>query len=450
MPESNRDTLVQQGRALRKVAARSSLGTALDFERDAMAILSAQNASRLPELIPVRWERMSESAFAFFRGAAAVMAHDLAKTPVTGLTVLACGDAHLSNFGFYASPERTLVFDLNDFDETSVAPWEWDVERLVASFAIASRVNGSSLDAQRAAARAAASAYGSAIQLAAEGSALDIYHSGVTAEWILQEQRASQADQGVREQMMREVKRVAKKAEGRTSEQAMNELTITEGDGQVKIIDQGPLVLHPDAYPEDIFEVPGRYKKTAAADVAALMNKYRVADAALKVVGVGSVGTRCFILLLLDSAGSPLFLQAKEATASVLEPYAGPCGYDHMGERVVRGQQIMQSVSDPFLGWASAGGRQYYIRQFRDMKGSFQPRRLSEPMMIGYAELCGVVLARAHAQSCEPSVLAGYLGKGPAFETAMTDFAIAYADQNDRDYQSLMKQISSGRITAAG
>lgn len=437
--------LTEQGRALRQVTPRSALGSMLDVDRDPIAILDAQNAARVPELVPVRWGRMAQSAFAFYRGAAALMAHDLATSPVSGVQVQACGDAHLSNFGLFASPERTLVFDLNDFDETAPAPWEWDVERLVASVAVAARSGGHGVEEQAETARAAASAYRGAIGRAAATSALDAYRFVVTAERMLQQDAALKDRTGERTETLA---RTLQKATRRTSEQAMAKLSTTDDAGGLRIIEQPPLIVRPAQLPPDVLEIPKRYRSSVSADIDMLLRRFRVVDFARKVVGVGSVGTGAFILLLVDSGGNPLFLQLKEATASVLEAYAGPSAYSHMGQRVVAGQRIMQAVSDPFLGWTTANGRHFYVRQFRDMKGGFEVTGRSAALLADYARLCGQVLARAHAQSCEPALLAGYLGSGRSFDDAMATFAVAYAEQNEKDYQSLQDAIRAGRITA--
>ncbi len=440
--------LSRRGKALRAKAPRASLGTRPAFDRDPVAILEAQNTTRLAELVPLRWTRMAESPFTFFRGAAAVMAHDLAATPVTGEQVQACGDAHLSNFGMYASPERTLVFDLNDFDETHPAPWEWDVERLVASFVVAARQNGFSADDQRAAAAAAARAYRVTMGRAAQLSAREVYHSLVTAETLLALGSVRPGGRRTRQQRAAKIERTAEKARRRTAGQALARLVAPGADGVLRITPDPPVTYRPSSPPADLLEVPRRYRATASPDIEALLRRYRAVDYAIRVVGVGSVGTRCYILLCVDATGDALVLQAKEATRSVLEPWTAPAALPHMGQRVVAGQRIMQAASDPFLGWTESEGRHYYVRQFRDMKGSFEIERLTAPLLVDYAVLCGGVLARAHAQSCEPAVLAGYLGRGTAFDEAMTTFAVAYADQNERDHAALLAAIATGRIVA--
>ena len=437
------EELHAQGRGLRKEHPRSSLGAGFRTDRDPVALLDAQNASRLQHLVGTRWGRMAQSAFTFYRGAAALMAHDLAPTPVSGIRVQACGDAHLSNFGFYASPERDLVFDLNDFDETLPAPWEWDVERLVASLAVAARSSGFGDETAKRIARSGAGGYRRAMHDLAGRGALTNFHTVVSAASLLE--RAAQEDLRA---AAKELSRTTRKASRRTSETALAKLATVTEEGELHLVEQPPLMVRPGAWPADIAVVPHLYLNSVGPDIRALLPRFHPVDLMLRVVGVGSVGTRCLIELLVDATGSPLILQIKEASASVLEPYAGDGGIAHAGERVVAGQKIMQAVSDPFLGWTSSAGRHYYVRQFRDMKGSVEVERLSADLLDSYGRLCGSVLARAHAQSAEPSLIAGYLGEGTAFDAAMGRFALAYAEQNDRDHAALLAAIDSGRIQA--
>ncbi|MEA4945623.1 MAG: DUF2252 domain-containing protein [Propionicimonas sp.] len=438
---ATRQELFRQGRELRRVRPRSSLGYGFSTDRDPVALLDAQNAARLQSLVPIRWGRMAQSAFTFYRGAAALMAHDLAATGVSGLRVQACGDAHLSNFGFYASPERELVFDLNDFDETLPAPWEWDVERLVASLAVAARSSGFGDLAATGIATRAARAYRQEMRKLAERSALANFHVLVSA--------ASLLARATRPSATRELSRATRKAQQRTSESALAKLSTVSEDGELRLVEQPPVMVRPRVWPADIAAVPQLYVDTVGPDIRALLRRFHPVDVALRVVGVGSVGTRCLIELLVDTGGAPLILQVKEATWSVLEPYAGPSELGHAGQRVVAGQKIMQAVSDPFLGWTSSDGRHYYVRQFRDMKGSIEVERLSEKLLGDYGLLCGEVLARAHAQSIEPALIAGYLGTGTVFDEAMGRFAVAYAEQNDADHAALLAAIDDGRIQAS-
>jgi uncharacterized protein (DUF2252 family) len=428
----------KQGRTLRGKLTRSSLGTSLDFARDPVKILEDQNRVRIRELVPVRMGRMSQSPFAFFRGAAAVMAHDLASTPITGITVQACGDCHLSNFGFFASPERELIFDLNDFDETLPGPWEWDVERLVASLAIAAQANGLSDAKARDVAAAAAMEYRRSMAWLAGTGALGRFHLMVTAD-------------GVRRRLQRTSKQLKKsvaKARLRTSEHALAKLSIAAPDGMPQIVDQPPLIVHRDRVREDVPAILSKYRASVPPDVDGLLKHFRIVDFALKVVGVGSVGTHCYIALAMDAKGRSLFLQVKQATSSVIEPYTRRSSLQHQGHRVVAGQQIMQAASDPFLGWSTEGKRQYYVRQFRDMKGSMNIEKLNAASLMEYAGLCGAILARAHTQTMEPAVIAGYLGNGPSFDKAMGQFALAYARQNEADHEALLGAIKSGRVQA--
>lgn len=433
-----------QGQALRTQCPRSSLGTNVRVDRDPVALLDAQNATRVQSLVPVRWGRMAQSAFAFYRGAAALMAHDLSRTPVTGVRVQACGDAHLSNFGFYASPERELVFDLNDFDETLPAPWEWDVERLVASLALAARSRGFGDEAARDIAREGAAGYRQAMRVLSERSAMDNFHTVVSVAALI-----DRANRERSRAASKELTRATRKAERRTSETALRKLSTVTEDGELHLVEQPPLMVRPRRIPDDMARVPEIYGASVSPDVRALLKRFYPVDAMMRVVGVGSVGTRCLIELLVDATGGPLIMQIKEASASVLEPYAGTSEIAHPGERVVAGQRIMQAVSDAFLGWTSSEGHHYYVRQFRDQKGSVDVHRLSAALLRSYGRLCGEVLARAHAQSTEPAVIAGYLGKKAVFDDAMADFAMAYAVQNDADYAALRAAIDSGRIEAA-
>lgn len=435
--------LIAQGRRLRKQHPRSSLGTGFRTERDPVALLDAQNATRLQPLVPIRWGRMAESAFAFYRGAAALMAHDLATTPVSGIRVQACGDAHLANFGFYASPERKLVFDLNDFDETLPAPWEWDVERLVASLAVAARSSGFGDDVAGRVAAHSAQGYRRSMLRLAQRSAMENFHTVVSAAALLELSAQEKAPSA-----RKAITRATRKAERRTSETALGKLSTVTEDGELHLVEQPPFMVRPRIWPSDIVVVPHLYAESVSADIRALLQRFHPVDIMLRVVGVGSVGTRCLIELLTDATGGPLILQIKEATASVLEPYAGASEPAHAGERVVAGQRIMQAASDPFLGWTSSDGRTYYVRQFRDMKGGFEIERLSADLLERYGRLCGSVLARAHAQSAEPAFIAGYLGHGTAFDHAMGDFALGYARQNDLDHAALLAAIAGGRIEA--
>jgi uncharacterized protein (DUF2252 family) len=438
----------KQGKTLRAKLKRPALGTRLDFDRDPVKILEGQNRVRIRELVPVRMGRMAQSAFAFFRGAAAVMAHDLATTPITGITVQACGDCHLSNFGFFASPERELIFDLNDFDETLPGPWEWDVERLVASLAIAAQANGLSDAKARDVAAAAAREYRKSTAWLAGTGALRRFHLMVTAD-ALRRRLLTLAELGASQRRaIKQLKKSVDKARLRTSEHALAKLSIAGASGTPRIVDQPPLIVHRDRVREDVPQILNKYRASVSPDVDSLLKHFRIVDFALKVVGVGSVGTHCYVALAMDAKGRSLFLQVKQATTSVIEPYTRRSSLQHHGRRVVEGQKIMQAASDPFLGWSTEGNRHYYVRQFRDMKGSMNIEKLDAASLMEYSGLCGAILARAHAQTTEPAVIAGYLGNGPSFDKAMERFALAYARQNEADHAALLRAIKSGRVQA--
>ena len=438
-PEERR----KRGRALRTASPRSShVWQPGDDRPDPVTILEQQAADRLPELLPIRYARMAASPFAFLRGSAAVMARDIATVTPTGLRVQLCGDAHLSNFGMFASPERRLVFDLNDFDETLPGPFEYDVKRLVASVAVAARGNGESPRAAAETARAAARRYREAMLAFAQMRHLDVWYAHADVDAVL----ATQASIAKRTE-----KNIAK-ARTRTSLQAFAKLTETV-DGQVRFRDDPPLVQHVEMF-EDVEMVKKllhEYRDTLSDERRVLADRYEFVDIALKVVGVGSVGTRAFIVLHLGrDENDPLILQVKEAVTSVLEPYTGRSRYRQQGKRVVVGQRLMQAVSDIFLGWIRGPlGREFYVRQLRDMKGSAQIETASLSELTLYAELCGWVLARAHARSGDAAAISGYLGGGEAFDKAMRDWANAYADQTERDHEALVAAIDAGRLEAA-
>ena len=444
------------GRAARQKAPRSSHG-ALDLApgRDPVAIIVAQEADRLPHLVPLRHGRMAASAFAFYRGAPAVMALDLSTTPRSDIIVQACGDAHLSNFGLFASPERTLVFDSNDFDETLPGPWEWDVKRLAASVVIAGRSNGFTAAESRSAVLGTVRAYREQMALYSEMRLLDIWYDQTTAEdidaMLVKASKAlAAAGVDVKESRSR-TKSIFAKARGKDQMKAMGSLTAVV-DGQWRIVDDPPVVTHVtlEGGVADLAKVFGDYRATLAENRRELVERYRFVDFALKVVGVGSVGTRCFVVLLegRDEA-DPLLLQAKEATASVLDPYVESSKHGNHGERVVVGQRLMQATPDIFLGWTRGpAGRDFYFRQLWDMKGSVDIASLRAPGLTLYGDLCARSLARAHARSGDSIAIAAYLGTSDTFDGAVADFAEAYADQNERDYAAFVAAIAEGRITA--
>jgi uncharacterized protein (DUF2252 family) len=431
-PERRRERAL----ARRHQTARSSLGVwePPANRPDPIEILRRQEKDRIQELLPIRHERMSASPLAFLRGAAAVMAQDLALTPTTGLRVQSCGDAHLLNFGVFASPERRLVFDLNDFDETLPAPFEWDVKRLAASVMVAARGRSFSPVECAAATRATAQTYRTAMTRFAGMTHLDVWYAHVEAQDLLVLMRKADA--------RRLEKTVLRKAQQATNLGALKKLTRTV-DGERRITDVPPLIEHVPMQ-QDPTLVVRRYLGSVRADQRVLLSKYRVVDWARKVVGVGSVGTDDGVVLLVgDTDSDPLFLQVKEAQASVLEPFAGASAYAKHGQRVVEGQRLMQAASDIFLGWTAIGKRDYYVRQLRDMKGSISVDKLSPSELIDYARACGAVLARAHARSGDPVAITAYLGRGDAFERAMSRFATAYADQTESDHKQVLEATES-------
>jgi uncharacterized protein (DUF2252 family) len=430
------------GKDLRQAVARRDHASWVPRPgRDPITILQEQNARRVPDLVPVRIARMVESPFAFYRGAAAVMASDLSSTPVTGIEVHACGDAHLLNFGLFGSPERTLLFDVNDFDETLRAPWEWDIKRLAASATVAARQNGFDEADTAQITRAGVRSYRERMASFAGMSALDIFYSHIDADRALSLSKAAGPT----------AKRQLDKVKTNTSARVLSRLTVTSAQGVPRIIDQPPILTHSEELKSEelvrrFFET---YRSTVRNDVQLLLQRFRLVDVARKVVGVGSVGTRCYIALLLDRNDSPLFLQIKEADRSVLEPYGKHTKVKRQGQRVVEGQQIMQAASDVFLGWASdEEGRDFYVRQFKDMKGSVRVPALSPAALREYLELCGMTLARAHAQSGSAQEIAEYLGNGEQFDEAITAFARSYADQNSIDHQSLVGAVQAGHVAA--
>lgn len=416
---------------------------------DPVAVLEEQNAVRVPELVPIRHGRMIVSPFAFYRGGAAIMAWDLSRAPTTGLRVQCCGDAHLSNFGVFAAPDRRLVFDLNDFDETLPAPFEWDVKRLVASFIVAARANGHRPKEQRAAARAAASSYRTTIAAAATMRFLDVWYRRFEADDLLALLRPT-ADKAA----IKATKRNLAKARKRTSLGSLSKFA-EQVDGRYRIRQQPPLVVRPPEsrggeFDDLVHRGLADYARSLSPDRRVVLDHYHYADVARKVVGVGSVGTEALMVLLMgDREDDPLFLQIKEARASVLAPYAGAGAYEHQGERVVQGQRLIQAASDPFLGWLTGAGeqrREFYVRQLRDMKGSAVIEAMAPDRLARYGEVCGATLARAHARTGDAAKIAGYLGEDDAFDRAVTRFAAAYADQGDADFAAFTRAADDGRI----
>lgn len=442
------------GREARKLAPRTAHGTwspAAD-RPDPVRLLRAQDDDRMADLVPIRWGRMSASPFAFYRGSAALMAADLAPQPHTGLTVQLCGDAHLSNFGLYGSPERALLFDVNDFDETLPGPFEWDLKRLAASFVLASRHNGFDEAVARRTSLAAVRSYREHMTTYAGMRELDVWYSRIIADDLLEVTRsaAKAAGKGGQNVRLKLLDKGLAKARGRDSLQASGKLTEVV-DGRRRIVEAPPIVMHFEeaVQAEQTYHLFEQYKATLADDRRVLIDRYEMVDLARKVVGVGSVGTRCLIVLLQGrDVDDPLFLQIKEAGPSVLEPYLGRSRFTHGGHRVVAGQRFMQAASDIFLGWMTGkpAGRHFYWRQLRDMKGSIDTEILRPAGMEILATMCGWTLARGHARSGPRVAIASYLGAGDRFDQAIADFAKVYADQAERDYAIVLKAIANGKI----
>ena len=443
---------------------------------DPVALLEAQNLTREPDLVPVRHGRMMVSPFTFYRGAAKIMAADLKDTPVAGLNAQLCGDAHLSNFGVFASPERRLLFDLNDFDETLPGPFEYDVKRMAASFTIAARNNGFSKADARAATQASVTAYREAMADFAQMGTMDIWYAHLDEGELMASIRSTVAEtkkeaKGAKKDRKEQAKlaklaekraeKNAAKAHTRDSLQALSKLCEV-ADRQYRIVSQPPVIvpardlaatygMSPDEVVPAIHDQFRQYRATLQDDRRHLLERFEFVDAARKVVGVGSVGTRAFIVLLQGrDAQDPLFLQIKEATASVLEEHLGNSRYEQHGERVVQGQRMMQAASDIYLGWTKGVdvNRHFYWRQLRDMKGSVLVELMTPLGLTIYARICGWTLARAHARSGNPVAIAAYLGASDAFDKSIIDFCQRYADQNERDYQEFVTAVRSGRLEA--
>jgi len=435
------------GKSLREKAPRAAHAEwrAHHTRADPVDILRAADATRQRDLVPLRYGRMIQSPFTFYRGSAAVMAADLAQTPVSGIHVQACGDCHLMNFGGFATPERRLIFDINDLDETLPAPWEWDVKRLAASFVLAARSNGFSDRTGRNAAETCAHSYRQGMHEFASMSVLDVWYARLDDKQFL-----AMVPKQRREFIS---KRIAKATAQSSSELVFPKLVDTAGE-QPRIHDTPPTIFHADASTSagniDLMRrfLP-EYRKTLSEDRRALLDRYRLVDAAIKVVGIGSVGTLCMVVLMLSVADDPLFLQVKQANASVLEPFAGKSAYAHHGQRVVMGQRLMQPASDLFLGWVTGPeGRHFYMRQLRDVKLSPRIETYDAGMLSIYAKACGWVLARAHAKAGDPWAISSYLGKRPEFDVAIGKFALAYADQAEQDHAALLAAVRTGRVEA--
>ena len=460
VPHFTRAEQAARGKAARAEIPRSSHAQ-IDFprDRDPVALLEEQSATRLPELVPIRYGRMLASPFAFYRGGALIMAADLARTPTSALRVQLCGDAHLSNFGVFGSPERNLVFDINDFDETAPGPWEWDLKRLAASFAIGGRENGVSGKERRAVVLDTVRSYREAMTAFSRMRNVDVWYSHLSAEQALAEFTA-----GVKPKRVKKAQAGIEKSRTKDSMQAYEKLTHLV-DGEPRIISDPPLIVPIEeliseftqrhVLQEEVLGLIRSYRQTLETDRRHLLEQFRFVDLARKVVGVGSVGTRAWIALFLGTDDQdPLFLQIKEAQPSVLEQFVGKSEYKNSGKRVVAGQRLMQATSDIFLGWQHVSSgfdgqeRDFYVRQLKNWKGSFALEAAAPAGAAAYARACGWTLARAHARSGERIVIAAYLGKSGTFDQAIADFAETYADQNERDYRALQDAVDEGRVDA--
>ena len=432
------------GRFQKKLYPIEMLGNYTVTDRDPISILKENSKGRLRSLLPLRYERMAQSPFSFYRGSASIMASDLSLQPSTNMKLQACGDCHLLNFGGFATPERKLVFDINDFDETSSAPWEWDVKRLAASFTIAGRDKGFTDLQCEEAAWTAANSYRKHIAEYAEMSALQIWYAQINLEELIYSHK-------IKEMKQFDPKQVKKAINRTPHEKEFAKLTHNK-NGHPSIKDNPPLIFHvPKDVESEFFteasNAYSRYLRSLSHDKKTLLKRYTIQDVAMKVVGVGSVGTFCGVLLLMSATGDPLFLQFKEAHQSVLEPYAGKSKFKYHGQRVVEGQKLIQSATDIFLGWTiDATGRQFYVRQMRDAKVKPVLETMDHDTFLRYARSCGWALSRAHARTGDAAILKGYLGESESFEDNITKFSTAYANQNEKDYELLLIAMKNGNM----
>nr|WP_255208666.1 DUF2252 domain-containing protein [Paraburkholderia youngii] len=440
---------MEQGKAARKKAPRAELGICKIVDRDPIALLDASNVGRVPELIPIRYGRMVASPFAFYRGAAPLMAHDLSKLPHSNVSVQLGGDAHLANFGLFASPERRILFGPNDFDETLPGPFDWDVRRLAASFVIAARERGFTIRDQRAVVRRLCETFRQRLAGLSSMDTLDV--------WYCQFKAASMLAIADSVEERRKELAVIEKARQQSSRSVLTRATEMV-NGKLRIKDSPPLVYHvpleskhdQKQYQTLVRRFFADYRLTLPDDRRALFDRYELVDIAIRVVGIGSVGTRCYETLFMADGECPLFLQLKEARASVLEEYLGPSRYANHGQRVVNGQRLLQSASDIFLGWSKMHhtGNDFYVRQLRDMKGAFDFTTFDVEDLGEYAVSCAHALAHSMAKAGDPALLSGYVGKSEAFDEAVVQFALAYAEQNEADWTVLKAAVKAGRIQA--
>lgn len=436
------------GRALRETCARQSHGKWKPPTRrsDPVKLLIESSKGRVQQLLPIRYWRMMQSPLAFYRGTAAIMAADLAPTPISGIRVQACGDCHLLNFGAFATPERNLVFDINDFDETLPAPWEWDIKRLAVSFAVAGEHNGYTKGDTRDVVAQCVESYREHLHEFAERTTLQCWYEQIHVDHLLNTIPVKKR----RDEMRAQVNKAARRAELAGDYPKL----VSAENGEPRIKDNPPLIFHHKSFEMEengraIQTAFRKYRATLSEDRRHLLDRYEIKDIAAKVVGVGSVGTRCGILLLMAGAEDVLFLQVKEARRSVLESYAGPSRHDNQGERIVVGQRLTQTASDIFLGWTEDQGRYFYVRQLRDIKIKPVIEDINATRLGEYAKWCGWALARAHAKSGDAAMISGYLGSSPRFDDAIAKFALSYAEQNERDFKALLRAIRAGRIKAS-
>jgi len=434
------------GKALRTACPRKAHAAwkAPSDRRDPVELILEAEKGRVPELLPLRHGRMAKSAFTFYRGAALTMAADLASTPSTGIHVQCCGDAHLCNFGGFATPERRIVFSINDLDETLPAPWEWDVKRLSASFVVACRDKGMSDAVARDIVLTCVRAYRESMAEFSQMKTLELWYRALTAEELMAGLPPDLRKRGIR--------RIEKEQAKSRGEELFPKLVEHKGEMPV-IKDQLPTIFHaeghtPGQVEQAIKDTFAGYRKTLATSYQSLLDRYEIKDAAIKVVGVGSVGTMCWVLLLMAGEGDPLFLQVKEARPSVLEPYAGASVFPNHGQRVVNGYRLMQPASDMFLGWSRGPRRDFFFRQLRDIKISVRVETFGPAEMVIYAGWCGRALALSHARAGNAVALSGYMGKSDAFDEALASFSLAYADQNEKDHAALMRAIKAGKVEA--
>ncbi len=446
--QTTREERYAAGKALRDACPRRShaIWKPPGNRRDAVELVLAAEKGRMPELLPLRHGRMVRSAFTFYRGSALAMAADLASTPVTGVRVQCCGDAHLCNFGGFATPERRIIFSINDLDETLPGPWEWDVKRLASSFVIACRDNGLSEAVATDTVLACIRSYRESMAEFSEMQTMELWYASLVVTDIA----ARIKDPEIRERALRRIEKERGKS---VAEDIFPKLVEHKGQNPF-IKDQLPTIFHAEGHPPGevhhvVMEALAGYRATLPTSYRALLDRFELRDVAIKVVGIGSVGTMCWVLLFTAGDGDPMFLQVKEARASVLEPYAGASVFKHSGQRVVEGYRLMQPASDMFLGWARGPKRDFFVRQLRDVKISPRVEMFGRVDMEVYADWCGRALALSHARSGHPAILTGYMGKSDTFDQAIAGFAVAYADQNERDHAALARAVKKGQVKAA-